>query len=221
MATPFQQKPAMMRIPILSLALLWLSLSSLAELAAGAQAQPPEVSGTPGPPARKEQKPVRPLPSEAMGVELRAVPEMRLPAIDREKLLREDAAAPGRGKALRDGVVREIQMSARDGAWHDLSGRHLWVVEIASPGALGLRLHFKGRLPAGSELAVYPPAAKETREIHESFPAGRNEVWTGTIAGERARIEYLSPAGGTSRELPFKVDRLLHRYRAPVGPPEM
>jgi hypothetical protein len=201
----------------------WLAagLGLLLAWSAGAQAQPPEISGTPGPPARKAQKPVRPLPSEAMGVELRTVPEIRLPAIDREELLREDAAAPGRGKALRDGVVREVRMSARDGAWHDLSGRHLWVVEVVSTGALGLRLHFKGRLPAGSELAVDSPAAKETRELHESFPAGRNEFWTGTIVGERARIEYLSPAGGASRELPFTVDRLLHRYRAAVGPPEM
>ncbi|HEY4591860.1 MAG TPA: hypothetical protein VIJ61_05595 [Thermoanaerobaculia bacterium] len=214
----------MTRIPILSLALLWLPLSSPAELAAGAQAQPPEISGTSGPPARKERKPVRPLPSEAIGVELRTVPEIRLPAIDREELLGEDAANPGRGgrgKALRDGVVRDVRMSARDGAWHDLAGRHLWVGEIVATGALGLRLHCKGRLPAGSELAVYAPAAKETRELHESFPAGQNEFWTGTIAGERARIEYLSPPHPASRELPFTVDRLLHRYRAPVGPPGM
>jgi hypothetical protein len=152
------------------------------------------------------------------------VPEIRLPAIDRDELLREDAANPGRGgrgKALRDGVVRDVRMSARDGAWHDLAGRHLWVGEIVATGALGLRLHCKGRLPAGSELAVYAPAAKETRELHESFPAGQNEFWTGTIAGERARIEYLSPPHPASRELPFTVDRLLHRYRAPIGPPEM
>ena len=204
----------------------WIAagLGLLLAWSAGAQGRPPEASGAPGPPAREEKKPLRPLPSEKMGVELRTVPEIRLPAIDREELLREDAANPGRGgrgKALRDGVVREVRMSARDGAWHDLAGRHLWVGEIVATGALGLRLHCKGELPAGSELAVYSPTAPERREFHESFPAGQNEFWTGTIAGERARIEYLSPAGGTSRELPFTVDRLLHRYRAPIGPPEM
>jgi hypothetical protein len=184
----------------------------------GARAQPPETFGTPGPPAREEKKPVRPLPSEAMGVELRTVPEVRLPAIDREKLLREDEAARGRGKALRYGVGREVRISARDGDWYDLAaGRRLWVGEIAATGALGLRLHFKGRLPAGSELAVYPPAEKERREIHESFPGGRNDFWTGSFPGERARIEYLSPAGGAPRELPFTVDRLQHLYRDPAG----
>src|SRR5436305_11757730 len=81
----------------------WLAagLGLLLAWSAGAQAQPPETFGTSGPPARKEKKPVRPLPSEKMGVKLRTVPEVRLPAIDREKLLREDEAARGRGKALR------------------------------------------------------------------------------------------------------------------------
>jgi lysyl endopeptidase len=198
----------------------WLAagLGLLLAWSAGAQAQPPETFGTPGPPARKEKKPVRPLPSEKMGVELRTVPEVRLPAIDREKLLREDEAARGRGKALRYGVGRDVRISARDGDWYDLAaGRRLWVGEIAATGALGLRLHFKGRLPAGSELAVYAPAETERREIHESFPAGRSEFWTGSFPGERARIEYLTPAGGSSRELPFTVDRLQHLYRDPVA----
>ncbi len=200
----------------------WIAagLGLLLAWSAAGRAQPPETLGTPGPPARQEKKPVPPLPSERMGVELRDVPEVRLPAIDRERLLREDEADTGRGgrgKALRDGVVRDVRISAADGHWYDLvGGRRLWAVEITATGALGLRLHFKGRLPAGSQLAVYAPSVKETRELHDSLPAGRNEFWTGTIAGERARIEYLSPSGGTSRELPFTVDRLLYRYRSPL-----
>lgn len=204
----------------------WIAagLGLLLAAGAGARGQPPEASGAPGPPASRKGTPVRPLPSERMGVTLGTVPEIRLPAIDREELLREDAASTGRGgrgKPLRNGVVRDVRMSASDGAWHDVAaGRRLWVVEIAATGALGLRLHFKGSVPAGSELAVYSPAAPERREFHASLPAGQNEFWTGTIAGERARVEYLSSAGGTSRELPFTVDRLLYLYRAPVGPPE-
>ena len=192
-------------------------LGLLLAWSAAGRAQPPETFGTPGPLARKAQKPVRPLPSERMGVALRTVPEVRLPAIDRETLLREDAA---RGKALRYGVGRDVRISARDGDWYGLvAGRRLWVGEIAATGALGLRLHLKGRLPAGSELAVYAPEAGGRREFHESFPEGRNGFWTGTFAGEWARIEYLAPAGGSARELPFTVDRLQHLYRGPVGPP--
>jgi hypothetical protein len=182
------------------------------------RAQPPETFGTPGPPARKARKPPRPLPSEKLKVELRTVPEVRLPAIDREKLLREDAAARGRGKALRYGIGRDVRLSARDGDWYDLpGGRHLWVGEIAATGALGLRLHLVGRLPAGSELAVYAPELDGKRELHGGSPEGRSDFWTGTIPGERARIEYLAPAGSGSRELPFTVDRLQHLYRDPIA----
>jgi hypothetical protein len=156
-----------------------------------------------------------------MGVELRAVPEVRLPAIDRETLLREDAAAGGSGKALRYGVGRDVRISAGDGDWYDLAGgRRLWVGEIAAAGALGVRLHFQGRLPAGAELAVYAPDEKGKREVREGFPEGRTDFWTGSFPGERARIEYLTPAGpaGTAfRELPFTVDRLQHLYRDPVA----
>ncbi len=198
----------------------WIAagLGLLLACSAAGLAQPPETFGTPGPLARKAQKPVRPLPSEKMGVELRTVPEVRLPAIDREKLLREDIAAQGPEKALRYGVGRDVRMAAGDGDWYDLAaGRRLWVGEIAATGALGLRLHFTGRLPAGSELAVYSPVASGKREFHESFPDGRSDFWTGTVPGERARIEYLTPAGSASRELPFTVDRLQHLYRDPVA----
>lgn len=184
------------------------------------RAQPPETFGTPGPAAtaREARKAPRPLPSEEMGVELKTVPEVRLPAIDREKLLREDAATKGPGKALRYGIGRDVRISARDGGWYDLAGgRRLWVGEIVATGALGVRLHLTGKLPAGSELAVYAPDAKEKREIRESFPEGQGEFWTGSVFGERARIEYLAPAGASSRELPFTVDRLQHLYRDPVA----
>jgi lysyl endopeptidase len=199
----------------------WIAAAGLGLLlawSAAGVAQPPETFGTPGPPAGKARKPVRPLPSEGMGVALRTAPEVRLPAIDREKLLREDAEVQGRGKALRYGVGREVRLAARDGDWYDLAdGRRLWVGEIAATGALGLRLHLQGRLPAGAELAVYAPAARERREFHSSLPAGRDGLWTGTFPGERARIEYLAPAGAGSRELPFTVDRLQHLYRDPVA----
>src|SRR5262249_20047978 len=45
----------------------------------------------------------------------------------------------------------------------------------------------------------------------------RTELWTGTLPGERARIEYLAPAGAAGSELPFTVDRLQHLYLDPVA----
>ena len=171
-----------------------------------------------------------------MGVELAGVPEVRLPAVDREALLREDAAvrreAPEKG--LRYGIGRDVRVSARDGDWYDLAdGSRLWVGEIVATEALGVRLHFQGaRLPAGAELAVYAPLGDDpARGVARSgFPrfdpdrnvefhdAARGEFWTGSFFGDRVRIEYLVPAGAAAaRELPFTVDRLQHLYLDPVA----
>jgi lysyl endopeptidase len=207
-------------------------------------AAPPETFGVEGPAAYKALKAVRLTPSETMGIDLGTVPAVRLPAVDRDALLREDAAASRETKAkgLRYGVGRDLQLSARDGEWYDLAhGSRLWVGEIVAADALGLRLHFQNvHLPAGAELAVYAPlagyspdeAAQGTarsgfprfdpdRDVEQYESAAEPGFWTGTFAGERVRIEYLSPTEYLSpadvRELPFTVDGLQHLYRDPVA----
>jgi hypothetical protein len=192
-------------------------------LMAGAlRAEPPETFGVEGPAAYKTLKSVRPTPAERLGIDLGTVPALQLPAVDRDALLREDAAAAGEGKAkgLRYGVGRDLRLSARDGEWFDLAdGSRLWVGEIVAGDALGLRLHFqRARLPAGAELAVYAPLAGSEVERYEGSPAQPGDFWTGSFPGERVRVEYSSPAGAAhSRELPFTVDRLQHLYRDPVA----
>jgi hypothetical protein len=209
---------------------------SLVASPAGPDVIPDETFGRQGP-AYESMKAVRPVPSEVpseeKGLALRLVPELvRLPAVDRDGLLREDAAAgrQGRAKALRYGVRRALRLSARDGDRYDLAGgARLWVGEIVSTGALGLRLHFQElHLPAGAELAVYSPTAETVPgvfrngdprfdpdrhvEIHQ---ARTGDFWTGSFPGDRVRIEYLAPAGAAG-EPPFTVDALQHLYLDPI-----
>src|SRR5436305_11166307 len=90
--------------------------------AAGAlRAEPPETFGVEGPAAYKALKTARPTPAERLGIDLGSVPALRLPAVDREALLREDeaAAGEGKGKGLRYGVGRDLRLSAGDGEWFD------------------------------------------------------------------------------------------------------
>jgi hypothetical protein len=192
-----------------------------------------------GPSFEKSLKPVRSTPAEKLGIDFALVPEVRLQAMDTAALLREDAKAEREGftKVLRFGVGRDLQVAARDGFWYDLpDGKRLWAGEVVSTDALGIRLHFKDvRLPAGAELAVYAPSQSdlahgvvksgsplfdpdryvEFYEAANSF-VKRGDFWTGTLSGERTRIEYLAPAGLASDELPFTVDRLQHIYLDPV-----
>jgi lysyl endopeptidase len=214
---------------------LAIGLGALMVASAG-WAKPPanETFGVQGP-ASQSQKTARATPSEAMGVVLGNVPEVRLQAVDKDAILKEDALSQRQGlvKSLRFGVGRGVRISAGDGSWYDVAGGgRLWVADIASTDALGLRLHFQNvHLPAGSELAIYAPdgaaagVAKSGNprfdpernvEFHSATAEERAEFWTGSFFGERARIEYRAPAGAGDA-LPFAVDNLQHYYLDPVA----
>src|SRR5436309_11653914 len=80
--------------------------------------------------ATKSLKPVRLTPSEKAGIALVAVPEVRLEAIDRDKVLQEDAMneRTGQTKILRFGVARSVSVAPVDGNWYDAGGgAGLWV----------------------------------------------------------------------------------------------
>ena len=199
---------------------------------------PAEAEGAAAPVrAFKEVKPVRPTPSEELGIDLVRVPQIRLDALDVDRILQQDEMErrQGRVKVLHYGIGREVRLSAGDGHWYDLAGgARLWVGEVAATDALGLRLHLSDvRLPAGAEIAVYAPAESDpARGVVKSgwsrfdpersvefYTAGAGpDLWTGTVAGDRARIEYFVPAGvAASEELPFRLDNLQHLYLDPVA----
>ncbi len=217
--------------------LLAVSATGWASDTSGHGPAAPETFGSAGPTAPKVLKPVRPTPSEKMGITLGTLPEVRLPAVDRDALLRDDAVARrlGKAKGLRYSVGRDVRVSVQDGHWYDLAGgARLWAGEIVSADALGLRLHFQGvRLPAGAELAVYAPASPSQGvarsgyprfdpdrkvELHEGSAAQSGDFWTGSFPGDRVRVEYLAPAGAApSNGLPFTVSKLQHLYLDPVA----
>jgi hypothetical protein len=185
----------------------------------------------------KSLKPVRLTPSEQAGIALGAVPEVRLQPIDRDAVLKEDARneRSGMTKALRFAVARDVRLADANGNWYDAGGgARLWVGDVVSSAALGIRLHFKGvHLPEGAELAVYPVVDPSGAggTLKNGFPgfdraveryqgseaqAERADFWTGTLSGERVRVEYLAPAD-TGPGLPFAVDSLQHLYLDPVA----
>lgn len=210
--------------------LLWLEiliLSSFVGPALAAPETPVETFGMTLPARPKTVQPSPRPPSLRLGVSTAHAPQVALPPLDnalleqREEEREKDETSGGFSmKMLQYAVPRQLAVAAVDGAWTALpDGRRLWAVELVSPNALGLRLHFAATvLPPGSELAVYAPTASaEIPRTEVRFSARaeqqRREFWTGTFAGERVRVEYLTAAGAEEAELPFGIDRLLHVYR--------
>ena len=173
-----------------------------------------------------QAKPARQVPSRKVGVDTSRAPQLALSALDNRALAAAEKSTVEGGddqhKVLHYAAPRGLDLSAADGAWTVLpDSRRLWVAEVVSPNALGLRLHLDAlALPPGAELAIYAPTAEPQdaaarAEVRQGSPASRQRtaLWTGTFPGERVRVEYLAPRGASGDELPFRVDRLLHVYR--------
>ena len=182
-------------------------------------------------------KPGRLIPSHELKLAVLPAPLVSLSPVNRDALVKEDEMKSllGMEKRVRYGIGRNVALRAADGHWYDLAdGGRLWTVDLKSPAALGLRLHFdRLRLPAGARIAVYSPddldrAAHYRRtgedlqgepraEQLESAELLSKGGWTGTVAGDTARIEVVLPRGAKSRALPFVLDQVQHLYRDPVS----
>ncbi|HYD01569.1 MAG TPA: GC-type dockerin domain-anchored protein [Phycisphaerales bacterium] len=192
--------------------------SVVAASASTAPAQ--EAFGITGPPAGA-WPPVQVVPlSKAHGVGVGAVPALVLEALDNAQLAAQADAAPREGKPRMVGVARPIALDASMGVWTPApDGGRVWSLDVTSPGAIGLRIHFTDiALPEGAELTAYNVA--DWTEIAGPYtgqggPEG-NDVYTPTMFGDRARIELYLPPGAPIAALPFDADNIQHLFRNPL-----
>jgi len=156
--------------------------------------------------------------SKALGLVLpEALPLITLNSPNNNELLAQDGPfVPGAAKPLRYGTSVPITVSPQAGIWLDApDGGSLWALEIASPGAIGLRLRLaQVNLPEGAQVTVYAP---ETPSLAEGPYTGRGTlntgtVWTPSTFGERCRVELYLPKG-VARAVPFVIDDAHHLYR--------
>jgi V8-like Glu-specific endopeptidase len=150
------------------------------------------------------------------GPDTNDVPQGRSAPIDLARIMAEDAMQTGPG--VRIGIGRLVNARISDGKWTRLAGEGwLWTLDIVSEGALGLRLHMaKLKLPAGAELLVYRPGGVDNifGPVEGEGPDGDGQLWTPTISGERARIEYFVPQSQEQHRFrrAFVIDQMQHIY---------
>ena len=118
---------------------------------------------------------------------------------------------------LQIGSHRPVQGDAiNKGKWAKLpDGRRIWRLEIQSPGAKRLRLHFdnfavgKGRVwlldgPPGDVKVSGPYSGKGIDGI--------GEFWSDTVSGDAVIIEFL-PEGKAPKMPPFQLKEISHLYQ--------
>jgi hypothetical protein len=175
----------------------------------------------------RQEPEARPAPGEPLssqyGVDLGAsVALIELPPVDSEAIFREDARRRADGLPLRIGVGRDLLVALGDGQWQDVPGvGRLWVLDIRSPNAIGIRVHFLDlNLSPGARLVVYSlddptrlAGPYQLRGVH-----GHGRLWTPTRFGDAVRIEYFEPCipRTAAASIPFRIDGIQHLYLDPL-----
>jgi hypothetical protein len=142
--------------------------------------------------------------------------ELRLPAVDRARLLAEDEASRGKGTSHRIGLPLSVDLSPADsGEWLDVDGGRLWRLQLTSEGARWMVLGFdRFRLRPGAELSVAdsdgsrrlgPYTAADVRE--------HGQLWTPPLAGDSVTVELFLPATLSGDEPGLHLGTVSHGYR--------
>ncbi len=179
----------------------------------------PFADGVRGAPAVAE-KPGRAPLSSLLGVRLVNVPAVTLAPFNNDLAVAEDSVNDWGGR-FRISVPRDVAFDWRAGQWINVAGGGmLWVLDVVSPNAYGVRLHVQGmNLPEGVEATVYSPLHPETAPWPMSGTGKHGgEFWVPTSYGDRARIEVFVPAHvQVNPANPMLwVDQVQHLYRDPL-----
>ncbi|MFT3684788.1 MAG: trypsin-like peptidase domain-containing protein [Phycisphaerales bacterium] len=182
-----------------------------------------ETFGTAGPPAG-EWPIAQELPlTKTYGAGVQGVvPTIKLDALDNAQLAADAliAQAQAPGKPRRIGVARAITLDAGMGAWAAAAdGGSVWVLDVTSSGAVGMRIHFTQiALPAGAKLVAYNPV--DPNEIGGPYTGQggveSDDVYTPVTTGDRVRIEFYLPPGVQQGALPFDADNIQHLFHSPM-----
>jgi hypothetical protein len=186
-----------------------------------------EAIGQAGPVEAAGAKPAQAALSTVYGVAIAGVPgELLLDPVNNQAFIQEDLVDPPACKSIRYAVGRDVPWVAGAGTWYPVDAAHgggrLWVCDVTSPTAFGLRVHLNQmQLPAGAQLVVFDPANPaglvdgpyEGRGVHDS-----GEMWTLTIFNQTARVEVYVPLVTKGNAAPVMnpgvvIDRVQHAYR--------
>jgi hypothetical protein len=95
-------------------------------------------------------------------------------------------------------------------------GSEILLLAVRSPGAVGVRVHLEDfDIPEGDEVYVYgaAPDGEVQGPYRGTGPFGDRELWSGTVAGDTAIVEYYAKGGASD----FRVSEVAHIYEDPLS----
>lgn len=144
------------------------------------------------------------------------VDQIDLPHVDREALLKEDAANTDKSALFRVGVGHAVSANTRNSGRTDImpDGGKLWRAQFNSEGAYMMYLVFENfNIPEEGELYVYSPDHEQVYGPYTNKDVqsvGRFE--SDNIIGEELIVEYYEPANASFNGN-FDIAAVMHTYK--------
>ena len=144
----------------------------------------------------------------------------KMPALDLEKLRREDVLRERNHLPTRFAAKIAVDYTpSNSGTWETLDADNkIWRLRITSPGAKSLNLGFtRYKMPQGGRMLVYPTAMKPGDNLRQvrTFTAADNEshgqLWTPIVDGADLMVEVTVP-NARVKELQLAMSRVNHDY---------
>jgi hypothetical protein len=163
------------------------------------------------------------LPSQKYGVYPDSNLVYRLQNIDISTLLSEDRIQRDSVKPFRIGKGIDILVSPCDfgSIFNVENNKVICFVQICSPGALGIRVHFKNfELSPGDQVFMYPSSNPDnfSGPFENLGPLENGDFWSPTIKGDKIVIEMFCPSSFDRNRQFFQIEKIVHLYFDPLTP---
>lgn len=202
-----------LRLVSLLTSLLFFSVAGYGQISVPDFTPPPEKKAV-AKPSLETQVARQQAPRSLVQSTPTSIKELRLNA-----LTAAERATTTKQKRVRIGLLRPLPNNALK--FTDFSrvaqpDGTLYLLRVASPSALSLRLHITDlALPEGATLF----ASSRTRPEAFAGPYNRQttqrELWTPSLPGEEITVELFIPAAVKLDALPFRLEAVSHLYRNP------
>lgn len=145
-------------------------------------------------------------------------PKQEFPALDMERIAREDALADFKGTpgGFRFAIGRDVDITPLDhGAWErTASGGWIWRLKVETPDAVHLNFGFsRFKLPPSARLLIISADGRTALgpfTAEQQSPTG--QLWTQVLDGSAALLE-LSVADGEQDQVELRLARVGQGYR--------
>jgi uncharacterized protein (TIGR03437 family) len=202
-----------LRLVSLFTSLLFFSVAGYGQISVPDFTPPPEKKAV-AEPSLEAQVARQQAPRSLVQSTVAPIKELRLNA-----LTAAERATTRKQKRVRIGLLRPLPNNALK--FTDFSrvaqpDGTLYLLRVASPSALSLRLHITDlALPEGATLF----ASSRTKPAAFAGPYNRQttqrELWTPSLPGEEILVELFIPAAVKLDALPFRLEAVSHLYRNP------